>query len=426
MVAALMLSALLAVPASPVLAARTGPGAEQGTGDVIDDPAVQQAQERAARAREEAGQADEELQARRTKVEQASGELDQAAAAYEEVRSHHLRLVGERDVSEAKAQAASSASKVARVDFAGHVADTYKQTPLALRLSDLVLQADDPASALHRLEVLGRMSAASVERMHDARSTAALTVDDAAQHEVVTVGTETAAEQLRLAADDLSTVLETARQRAAGAQASLDEAELAVARADAEVDAEVDAAERRIERERRRQELVQEQERQQRARQLASDSSGSTTGRTAPSEIADRGERLPPTDGMFCPIGAPNGFSDTWRAPRSGGRSHEGVDMFAAHGMPLYAVTDGTARVSENRLGGLVINLHADSGDRYYYAHLSAVSVESGARVKAGEVIGANGRSGNARGTPPHLHWQRHPAGGEPVNPYPLARRLCR
>lgn len=120
-------------------------------------------------------------------------------------------------------------------------------------------------------------------------------------------------------------------------------------------------------------------------------------------------------------------FIDSWGFPRSGGRTHKGVDMFAAYGMPLYAVADGTVtRVWNNRLGGLSIDLIDDRGDRYYYAHLSAAVATAGQRVRAGDVIGANGDSGNARGTPPHLHWQYHPGNGPPVNPYPLARALCR
>jgi peptidoglycan LD-endopeptidase LytH len=93
----------------------------------------------------------------------------------------------------------------------------------------------------------------------------------------------------------------------------------------------------------------------------------------------------------------------------------------------LYAVADGVIqRVFTNRLGGLSINLIDEAGDRYYYAHLSAAHVVTGQRVRAGEVVGANGDSGNARGGPPHLHWQYHPGNGPAVNPYPLARALCR
>ena len=100
--------------------------------------------------------------------------------------------------------------------------------------------------------------------------------------------------------------------------------------------------------------------------------------------------------------------------------------MFATYGRPLYAVADGTVRTSTSSLGGLSIHLVTANGDRYYYAHLSDVLVTTGQRVRGGQKIGLNGNSGNARNTPPHLHWEYHPGGGAAVNPYPLALALCR
>jgi murein DD-endopeptidase MepM/ murein hydrolase activator NlpD len=103
------------------------------------------------------------------------------------------------------------------------------------------------------------------------------------------------------------------------------------------------------------------------------------------------------------------------------------VDIFVPYGAPLYAVADATVqRVGTNPLGGLTVHLRDDAGDVYYYAHLSGTAVATGERVRAGQVVGTNGDSGNARGTPPHLHWEYRPLGGPPVNPYPLAAVLCR
>ncbi len=129
----------------------------------------------------------------------------------------------------------------------------------------------------------------------------------------------------------------------------------------------------------------------------------------------------------MCPVSGTTGFIDSWGFARSGGRTHEGVDIFAAYATPVLAVADGVVdSVYNNSLGGLVINFIDDNGDKYYYAHLSSASASSGQRVTAGTVIGAVGTSGNAAGTPPHLHWQYHPGNGEPINPFPLARALCR
>lgn len=118
-------------------------------------------------------------------------------------------------------------------------------------------------------------------------------------------------------------------------------------------------------------------------------------------------------------------FIDSWGFPRSGGRSHKGVDMFAPRGEPMYAVQAGTARAASNRLGGLTVHLTADTGFRYYYAHLDSIAFSGSKRVAQGEMIGTNGNTGNARGTSPHLHFEIRPGGGGAVNPYPTVRAAC-
>lgn len=131
--------------------------------------------------------------------------------------------------------------------------------------------------------------------------------------------------------------------------------------------------------------------------------------------------------GVACPVGQPHDFSDTWGAPRSGGRTHKGVDIFADTGIPLYAYTDGTVRLGSSQLGGITLWVESDTGDRYYYAHLSAYApgMATGVRVRTGDLVGYNGQTGNARYTPPHLHWEVHPGGGAAVNPTPYARAAC-
>jgi murein DD-endopeptidase MepM/ murein hydrolase activator NlpD len=139
---------------------------------------------------------------------------------------------------------------------------------------------------------------------------------------------------------------------------------------------------------------------------------------------------LPPeaTPGMICPMDpAVLHFRDTWGAPRSGGRTHKGTDIFAPMGQPQYAVYSGTVRVYVNHLGGNSIWLHTNMGVDFYYAHLSAWAsgLKTGDTVKQGQIIGYNGNSGNAYGGAPHLHFQMHPGGGSPVNPYPTLKRVC-
>lgn len=125
-------------------------------------------------------------------------------------------------------------------------------------------------------------------------------------------------------------------------------------------------------------------------------------------------------DAVICPMPG-SAFGDTWGAPRSGGRSHQGVDMIAPRGIPIYAVTSGFATFKSNRLGGNAISLVGDNGNRYYYAHLDSYAGSS-RTVFQGEVIGFNGDTGNARFSTPHLHFEVRPGGGLPVNPYPTVR----
>lgn len=134
------------------------------------------------------------------------------------------------------------------------------------------------------------------------------------------------------------------------------------------------------------------------------------------------------TDGKACPVNAATSFSDTWGAPRSGGRTHEGVDMVAARNAPIVAIETGTVtRTSNSSLGGLSIYLTGASGSRYYYAHLEYIAdgIGGGTRVSVGDLLGGNGSSGNAPDWLPHLHFQYAPPGSGWVNPYPLVKALC-
>lgn len=138
----------------------------------------------------------------------------------------------------------------------------------------------------------------------------------------------------------------------------------------------------------------------------------------------------PPSSGSgrTCPINGFTAFSDTWGAPRSGGRFHQGVDMLAARGTPVVAVGSGVVlRMGNGGLGGITVWVETDNGDEFYYAHLDswASGLSSGQRVSAGDLLGTVGTTGNAPSHIPHLHWEYHPGGGGAVNPTPLANELC-
>ena len=130
------------------------------------------------------------------------------------------------------------------------------------------------------------------------------------------------------------------------------------------------------------------------------------------------------TRAAVCPIAGAVAFVNDWGAPRSGGRTHKGTDLFARYGTPNVAVTSGAVRWSLDDLGGLGAWLDGDDGVSYYYAHLSRVEGEP-RRVARGAVIGYVGDTGHAAGGPPHTHFGIR-TGGEMVNPYPTVRVLCR
>jgi murein DD-endopeptidase MepM/ murein hydrolase activator NlpD len=120
------------------------------------------------------------------------------------------------------------------------------------------------------------------------------------------------------------------------------------------------------------------------------------------------------TDGGYVfPVYGPASFSDDFGAARADTGWHHGNDIFAPLGAPILAVTDGTLfQVGWNTLGGNRFWLRDLQGNEFYFAHLSAFSplAFEGSQVRAGDVIGFVGATGDAVGTPPHLHFEIHPA----------------
>ena len=114
-------------------------------------------------------------------------------------------------------------------------------------------------------------------------------------------------------------------------------------------------------------------------------------------------------------------LTDTFGAARSGGRKHEGIDIFAPEGTPIHAVAGGTiVQGFTNGLGGNVVRIQGDDGRFYYYAHLTPGSTDNlrvGQHVSAGEVIGGVGHTGDAASTPNHLHFQVR-QNGQWLNPF--------
>jgi murein DD-endopeptidase MepM/ murein hydrolase activator NlpD len=130
--------------------------------------------------------------------------------------------------------------------------------------------------------------------------------------------------------------------------------------------------------------------------------------------------------GFVFPVYGKHNYTDTFGAFRADTQVHEGNDIFGTAGTPLVAVCDG----SLNRVGTLPISGNrlwvkcAKTGDSFFYAHLSAFATDArnGLEVKAGQVIGFLGSTGDAEQTPPHLHFEVHPGDGDAVDPYPFLR----
>ena len=120
-------------------------------------------------------------------------------------------------------------------------------------------------------------------------------------------------------------------------------------------------------------------------------------------------------------------LTDTFGAPRPGGRKHEGIDIFAKEGTPIHAIAGGTVvQGFGNALGGNVVRIQGDDGRFYYYAHLKDGSFDHlhvGEHVNAGQVIGGVGHTGDAAGTPNHLHLQVR-QNGDWVNPFNFLQPL--
>jgi murein DD-endopeptidase MepM/ murein hydrolase activator NlpD len=131
-----------------------------------------------------------------------------------------------------------------------------------------------------------------------------------------------------------------------------------------------------------------------------------------------------PKGDMTCPVAGPHSFVDSWGAPRSGGRTHEGTDIMADYGTPVVAVVSGAITYAGyGSSSGNWLILSGSDGNTYWYMHHQRNIVTSG-QVSVGQLIAEVGDTGNATGIP-HLHFEYHPGGGGPVNPYPLLVGIC-
>ena len=133
---------------------------------------------------------------------------------------------------------------------------------------------------------------------------------------------------------------------------------------------------------------------------------------------------VPGQPAWLCPVRGTTSFVDTWGAPREGGTVHKGTDIFARRGTPVVASLGGTLELRHGSIGGNAYYLYADDGNTYYGAHLDSVTAGPG-RIAAGQQIGTVGDTGDAKGTPTHLHFELHPGGGNAVDPFFTVETWC-
>jgi len=463
----------LATPSAPV-------GAQERSSSEVERDLEQTEQQRRGLASElgtvrgELSQAEEDLAAVGARLEDARSRL---TAAEGQVALAEMALVDaeeERDAAErahdrATVLLAEAEEELVEQEFllSSHLVHTFKFGSSGAQAGAMALEilrrAEDPNSfavGMKQLETVVDVQDATVKLVFELRTAreqrardAAIARGEALQAEAVAVATLRTVEQLREEAASLAEEVAEAEQqqrtmvaalrtsasetasmlaRVQTRQASL-QTELSRARAAEE------AARREAER-RAAEEAAAKAAAEEAARAAANsgNSSSASSGSSAP-----RGGRLstpgagggPGVPGVVCPVqGAVAGrdFSNDWGYPRSGGRFHQGNDIFATTGTPVVAVADGTVTrwnppSAPTGLGGITVTYRIGDGSEWYNAHLDTVAegIEPGVSVARGQTIGTVGNTGNARTTPPHLHLgRRH--GGMWVNPWPTVSPVCR
>lgn len=358
-------------------------------------------------------EARDELVAIRARLDDARGRLRQiegqlALAGNELEDADARRVAAEENLAEAIRLLEETEAELAIEEerFKGQVTSTYKygaagRSAMFLRV---LRQADSPndlATRLYELRSVVQYQSGIVERVEELRAEREALRASAAE-------SRRAADRARDDAAQAVALMEGLRDDAQGVADAIAADEAQQTRILASLESDADAARQVMAAvEVREAELAQEAE----AARVAAVASGAGV----------------------CPVdGAKAGrdFSNDWGWPRSGGRSHEGTDIFADRGTPVRAMYHGTIkelRRTDTGLGGIYVSYWVGPGEHWYNAHLDSIpaGLSVGDPVEPGTLIGTVGNSGNARTTPPHLHIGNY-VDDQARNPYPVLEQACR
>jgi murein DD-endopeptidase MepM/ murein hydrolase activator NlpD len=305
-------------------------------------------------------------------------ELQAATAELQAAEAALARAEDQLTYDRAQLEAADKQQRGARAALAGQAAAMYRSGGLAI--ADALLDRD-PALVPGRVEMATVLVTRQAQLIEDAQ----------------------------VSGDAYRSVLGRVTKGYERAKALRDQARAAVGRLEAGLE-EAQALEAR---------------REQRRTAAAAAAAAKATPAPAPSAPSGGGGNVS-ASGRACILERPYSYVDSWGAARSGGRSHQGTDVMAPHGARVFAFVNGVvSRESSSTNGGIQLYLQGDNGVEYFYAHLSGYAVSTGTRVRAGQLIAYNGQTGNARYTAPHVHFEVHPGGGTPVNPYPHLKPVC-
>ncbi|HVF06084.1 MAG TPA: M23 family metallopeptidase [Frankiaceae bacterium] len=335
----------------------------------------------------------------RASLKAIQGDLEKAVVEYNDARHAETIAVGEGFERAARADASAKAHAAAAEAAAVRIRALYMAGG-QLAVVATVMAAPDLHDALSRYRNVSAVLGADHDRISDLTRAAEAAEEARQEQREAAHATIRAAARARTAATRVQELFARQTQLLDQADAELRahvEAEAAKARA---IAAEALA----------------------RAQAAAAAAATATAGGV----VMDGPAYAAPAGRYACPVGATRSFVDTWGAPRSGGRRHQGTDVFAPYGSPAYAVVDGVVdKWGNGGLGGITLWLRADNGDRFYYAHNTMNIATVGTRVQAGDVIARVGTTGNAATTPPHIHFEAHPGGGAARNPYPFLKAIC-